>query len=96
MATYVDQYTLSADAGFKQRVEQAVVKAAMTVLDGGADSGRIALAQRVMADPTSFAAIVAKAVVTDSVVSASAPTGSTLTDAQLQTAVNSVLAKFVR
>ncbi len=97
MATYADQYTLSADAGFLHRVEQAAIVAALAVIaQTDPNSGQLALAQRVMADPAGIATVLAKAVVTDPTVAATAPAGTSLTDAQLQTAVNATLLKFVR
>lgn len=96
MATYDDQYTLGEDASFHKRVEQAAITIAIQVLSGGYSSGEVSLAEKILADPVNFSKLLSKAVVTQSAVSATAPTGATLSDAQLQTAVNTILSKFVR
>ena len=98
MALYVDQYTLSQDVNFQHRVEIAILEAATAVVNQSTpDSGQLALARRAFDDSQPMSLDVAKAIVIDPTVAATAPTGTGLTDAQIQSAVNSILAKgFVR
>ena len=101
---YPEQYTLGELAAFQQRVQIALADICGTALVSGTlDSGLRAAAQRILDDLQSEAAIapiareVARTVVGQSAtVAASAPTGGSLTDAQLKTALNTLLPAMVR
>lgn len=93
----LDQYNLANDATFKQKVEQAILEAAVAVIgQSNPPSDRLALAQRVIYDSVAFTSMFVKALVTDNTIAAAAPTGAGLTDADIQTAVNTMLPRFVR
>lgn len=93
----IDQYTASQNATFVHRVQQAVVTAAAASVDS-TNSGIRALAQRILADPAGFGARVAEGIVTVSPITTRVTadsTGATATDAEIQTAVNTLLLKYV-
>lgn len=92
----VDQYTLAADATFKQRVQQAAIKRALAALGATPDSGIRALANRVLDNPDEWASRLAQCIATDTAIAAKAPTQASVTDAEIQAAVNGLLANFVR
>lgn len=94
---FIDQYNLSQDATFQHRVTIAMLSVATGVINQAKpDSGQLAAAQRIVADPNSFSQDVANLAVLNATVAATAPTGSGLTDAQLLTAVNAALLQLVR
>ena len=90
MSTYAEQYTLSREATFLGRVQIACVRAANTVISAN-NAQYIVLARRVLREPDLVAALVAQAAMSDANVNHSAPTGASLTDAQLQSAVTTFL-----
>jgi len=91
---FIDQYTLSRDVSFQQRIEAATVKAAVAVA-GEADTvafhpSRLKLATRVLAKASEFALLFALGAATDATVAAAAgvpPVQANVTDAQLDTVV---------
>jgi hypothetical protein len=92
----IDQYTASQSVPFQHRVQQAVVTAAAANING--TSPVRALAQRILADPVAYGNLVAQGIVTVSPLTtavASDSTGATVTDAQIQTAVNTLLLSYV-
>jgi len=92
----IDSYTLSQDATFVSKVRMACIKAANAVIAANT-AAQMDTARRVLADPAEFAATVAGMIaISDTTVAAAAPTGSALTDVQIQTAVNTYLATLVR
>ncbi len=92
----IDSYTLSQDATFQNKVQMACIKAANTVIANNT-AALIETARRVIADPVTFALLVAKMIaIGDATVAAGAPTGSALTDNQIQSAVNTFLGNLVR
>jgi hypothetical protein len=101
---YPDQYTLGEDPAFQRRVQVALAEVCGSNLVAGlGDSGLRAAAQRFLDDLKSADAIapavrsVARSLVGQSAtVAASAPTGASLTDAQLKTAVTTLLPALVR
>jgi hypothetical protein len=100
---YPEQYTLGETAAFQQRVQVALADIAGNLLVSGTPtSGQRAAAQRVidsLAEPEPVCALareVARVVVVHPTVAASAPTGASLTDAQLRTAVDLLLGALVR
>ena len=97
MAAYIDQYTLSQDATFKNKVIIAMLTSAASVLAQATPlSGQLAIAQRLVDNPQAFLTSAAGLAVLNATVAATAPTGTTLTDAQLQTAVGNALLQMVR
>lgn len=97
MAAFIDQYTLSQDATFQHRVMIAMLIAAAGVINQASpNSGQLATAQRIVDAPEGFIADVSNLAVLNATVAGTAPTGSGLTDAQLQTAVNAALLQLVR
>src|SRR5690242_9436839 len=96
---YTDQATLAADATFLSRVKVAVVKRAVAALGASPTSDVLALARGILADPTAYTAQVVWSIATDATVAAAAgspASQASVTDAQIQTAVNSLLALYVR
>lgn len=96
MALYVDRYTLATDATFVKKVEIGMVLAAVAVgAEGSTTFGRQQLRQRILGAPSAMAPLFARAVMADPTVQGTAPTGTALTDAQLQTAIDSVYNDFI-
>lgn len=91
----IDQFTLSEDQTFKNKIQAAVVRAASTAINNNVGT-QIDAARRVLQDIPGSTELVARLVQNDSTVAASAPTGGTLTDAQIQSAVNQALQLLVR
>lgn len=93
----IDQYTASQNATFQHRVQQATVVAAAANV-GSTNSGVRALAQQILANPDQWGARVAQGIVTTSPITtavASDSTGAGVTDAQIQSAVNTLLLSYV-
>ena len=92
----IDSFTLSQDATFISKVRVACIKAANAAIAANTAS-QLDTARRVLADPDSFATTVSGMITaSDATVIAGAPTGSSLTDAQIQAAVNTYLVTLVR
>ena len=91
---YADQYTMATAAPFIQRVEIAVVTAAIAVLAEAENtpdhSFRRTYAARVLASPAIEAAVMAVGISTNSTIAAAAPTGASATDNDIQFTVNSM------
>jgi predicted transcriptional regulator len=91
----IDSYTLSQDAPFQHKVQMACVKAANSVIS--ANGAQTDIARKILDNPTAYAVTVAQMIaISDATVAASAPTGSSLTDNQIQSAVNTFLPNLVR
>lgn len=94
MATYADQYTMATSAPFIQRVEIALVSAAIAVMNEAENtpdhSFRRTYAARVLASPAPEAAVMAVGIATNTTIAAAAPTGATATDSDIQFTVNSM------
>lgn len=87
---FLDQYTLSVDATFKNRVQAAIVKASIVITNepvSGISSTRVALAVKVLSDPAGWAARFAAGLATDSPIAAKAPTQANVTDVEIDAAV---------
>jgi hypothetical protein len=92
---FIDSYTLSQDATFQHKVQMACVKAANAVIS--ANGSQTDVARKILDNPTVYAVTVAQMIaISDATVAASAPTGSSLTDNQIQSAVNTFLPNLVR
>lgn len=92
----IDSFTLSQDATFLSKVRMACIKAANTAITAGTN-GLVEPARRVIADPAGYASLVAQMIaVSDTTIAAGAPGGLSLTDAQIQNAVNTLLPNLVR
>lgn len=97
MATYAEQFTLSQDSTFQGRVRVATVKAAASVFTLTQPTlAQLSLGKEILRDPATYTPLVAQLVMNDAVVAASAPTGTALTDVQLQSAVNTYLNNLTR
>lgn len=98
MATFSDQYTLATTPGFIQRVEIALVTAAVAVMNEAEatpdHSFRRTYAAQVLADPAAQAAKATVGVATNATIAASAPTGVTATDSDIQFTVNSLFGAY--
>lgn len=96
MAGLIDSYTLSQDPTFLNKVRMACVKAANSVVSGSPTS-QVDTARKILDNPATYAVTVAQMIaISDATVAASAPTGSGLTDVQIQAAVNAALPGLVR
>lgn len=100
---YPEQHQLAQDPAFQRRVQIALtLAAAVAVGTPTTASPTLAAAQRVLTDLASADEIVplareaARIAVTNPTVSATAPTGGALTDAQLQVVVNNILPALAR
>lgn len=88
----IDQNTLALDATFQARVRVAALKTAVAVM-GELEStpnhaGRFNYASRVIQEPATFTGRIAYLTVTNTTIAASAPTGITATDADIEWVVN--------
>ena len=88
---YQDRTVLARQRTFVDRVQHAMMKAAVLVLgQASPDAGQLALAKKIIAEPErnaqtfSFGVVTDETIVTDS------------TDAALQTSVNALLAKYAK
>lgn len=94
MATFADQYTLATLPAFIQRVEVALVTAAINTLtepESTVDhSFRRAYSVFVLNNPAIAAAGMAMGVVTNATIAATAPTGASALDSDIQTTVNNM------
>lgn len=99
-AVFADQYTLGITAGFVQRVEIALVTAAVNVMAEPENtlnhSFRRNYAVQILNDPAVQAAKIAVGVVTNATIAASAPTGNAATDSDIQFTVNSLFSAYAR
>lgn len=92
---YIDQFTLSQDATFKSKIRIALIRGANTVIANNT-AQHIDVARRILRDSATYTDIVALGVQSDATVSASAPTGNSLTDAQIQTAVAAFIGNLIQ
>ena len=94
MSTFADQYTLATLPTFIQRVEVALVTAAINTLtepENTVDhSFRRAYSVFVLNNPAIAAAGMAMGVVTNATIAATAPTGAAALDSDIQTTVNNM------
>lgn len=94
---YTDEYTLSQDATFKGRVQIALLRSAIAILQQPkADSGQLAASRRVVDNPEAFVAPATAVIVTSGKLSAVAPDASKIPDSDLQGAVDAALLLLVR
>ncbi len=98
-ATLTQDHALAISTTFVDKVEAAMFRAlnagfAAGVLTG--DSANLATARAIFYNPTMFAPIVARSVVTESAIVARNGVEANVTDAEIQGAVNVVLARYVR
>lgn len=97
MAGLADSYTLANDATFQSKIRTAMVKAAVNVMNSANPTiAQMSLATQLITNPGTYVPVVAQMVQSDTTVAASAPTGSSLTDAQIQSAVNTYLSILAR
>ena len=97
----VDQFTLASDATFQGRVRQAIIAAAIAIVNESMATGyhslRAKLAKAVMNNPGSYASLFAMAVAGDAAVVASAgapPVQVSVTDANINNAVSAMWNSF--
>ncbi len=98
-ATLAQDHTLATSPTFIAAVEAAVFRRINQAFAAGTltgDSPNLAAAQRIMADPTTSAALIARSVVTESAVNARNGVEANVTDTEIQNAVNAVLPRYVR
>jgi len=95
---FADQYTLATTAGFIQKVEIALVAAAIAVMTEAENtvnhSVRQSYAARVLANPPGEAALMARGVSTNATIAATAPTGASATDNDIQFTVDSLFTPY--
>jgi len=93
-----DQYTLAVTVGFIQKVEIALVKAAVAVMAEAENtldhSFRRSYAARVLANPADEAALMTIGIVTNATIAATAPTGASATDSDIQFTVESMFTAY--
>lgn len=98
----IDQYNLSQSATFVNRVRQACINAGYRFADTTVANEQrfVVTARHILDDPASYAARVAEAIAQVAPISTKAATElvtpNTITDAEIQTAVDAALLKFVR
>jgi len=94
MAALSDQYTLAITPAFIQRIEVALVTAALAVVSEAPTtpnhSARLRYALRVTANPAIEAAVVAMGIVTNATIAATAPSGASATDGDIQSTVAAI------
>jgi hypothetical protein len=96
VATLAQDNSLALDATFKARVEGAMMRSLMSLLAAGnMTSDQLALARKMVYDPATYAAIVAKGVVTETAVKARDGVQTAVTDTEIANAVSAVLARYV-
>src|SRR5882762_3857394 len=87
-----DQATLAVDATFKNRVQEAIITAAIAICSEAQSTAghgqRAAFARSVLSNPIGYAAVMAMGVATDSAVATAAPLQASVTDAQINNAVS--------
>lgn len=99
MATLAQDHTLAISATFVNNVEAAILRRVNQLFASGAlvsDSGNLATAQAILANPAGYAALIARSVVTEAAVAARNGNEASLTDTEIQNAVNAVLGRYVR
>ncbi len=98
-ATLTQDHTLATSPTFVDKVEAAIFRALNAGFAAGAltgDSANLATARAIFYDPATFAPLVARSVVTETAVSARNGVEANVTDAEIQSAVNTVLSRYVR
>lgn len=97
-ATLAQDASLAADATFKLRVQAAMMRRLMTLLATPASltSDQLALARQMIYDPATYGAVIASGIVTDSAINARDGVVGAVTDAEITTATNALLARYVR
>jgi hypothetical protein len=98
MATFADQYTMATTPAFIQRVEIALVTAAINTLTEPENtpdhSFRRAYAASILANPALQAAVMAMGVATNATIAVAAPTGASALDSDIQFTVNSMFNSY--
>ena len=96
-----DQVTLAADTAFQGRVKQAIIAAAIAIVNEAISTGfhsqRVRLAAAIVNAPSTYAPLFAAAVATDTTVQSSAgspPVQASVTDANINAAVAAVWNSF--
>jgi hypothetical protein len=96
-ATLAQDMTLAADAAFRSRVQAAVMRRLMTLLAaGGLTSDQLALARAMIYDPVTYGVVIAYGAVTDSAINARDGVQTNVLDTEITSAVNAILAMYVR
>jgi hypothetical protein len=98
MATLAEDNALATNATFLKRVEAAILRQVMSLLitPQNLTSAELATARHILYDPTTQAALIARGVVTNTAVAARNGVEANVTDAEIQSAVNGILGRYVR
>jgi hypothetical protein len=95
-ATLAQSHALAINATFINRVQAAMLRRAMTLLNTTLTSDQLTLGRSILYDPAAYAADIAQGVVTETAIIARDGVETAVTDTEVINAVNAVLARYVR
>ena len=98
-ATLAQDHSLAISPTFVARVEAAIFRTVNQLFAAGtiqADGPNLATARAILYDPDAFAPLIARSVVTETAIGARNGAEANVTDAEIQSAVNVVLSRYVR